>query len=264
MPEDQPVGNEGPLPDAEAWVDMLARMGGTVCRLQEALATPPGRTGRGQSLLAELERERSRIARELHAGAGQPLAGIKLNLELLGDASASMPGPAREALSRLRVLTDAALDQVRAVSHRLHPPEWQDLSTERALRNLVEGSGLAERFETVVDIERLPKEPGHAAKVALYRCAQECIANIFRHSQASRVEFRLRTEGDTVGLRVSDNGKGIAADAGDRGIGLRAMREHVALLGGAVVVDSESVKGTLSHNALQGTTITVSLPLAND
>ena len=252
------------LPDAEAWADMLSRVAGSICRLHVALASLPGRATAGHSLLAELERERSRIARELHAGAGQPLAGIKLNLEMLGDACASMPGPAREALSRLTVLTDAALDQVRAVSHRLHPPEWQNLTTERALRGLVEGSGLAQRFETLIDIGRLPKEPGHAAKVALYRCAQECIANIFRHSQASRVEFQLRAEGDMARLRVSDNGKGIAAGSGDSGIGLRAMRDHVALLGGAVVVDSASHNGAFSDSGQQGTTITVSVPLVND
>jgi two-component system NarL family sensor kinase len=134
--------------------------------------------------MAELERERSRIARELHAGAGQPLAGIKVNLELLDGCSASMPEWARFALSRVRILTDAALEQVRAVSHWLHPPEWQDLTTAQALRKLLEASGIAYRFETAIDLAPMPKEPGPAVKVALYRCAQECIANIFRHSEA--------------------------------------------------------------------------------
>jgi signal transduction histidine kinase len=243
---------------------MLAKVAGANCRLHDALAGQPDRGDRGRSLLVELERERSRIARELHAGAGQPLAGIKLNLELLGDSAPSLPGAAREALSRLRVLTDAALDQVRAVSHRLHPPEWQDLTTEDALRKLVEGSGLKERFETAIDIGHLAHEPGHAAKVALYRCAQECIANIFRHSLANRVEFQLFAEGDQVKLRVSDNGKGIATGSGDGGIGLQAIREHVALLGGTVNIDSSPSSGTLDHSRVGGTTITVSLPLADD
>jgi len=243
---------------------MLAKVAGANCRLHEVLAGQPDRGDRGRSLLAELERERSRIARELHAGAGQPLAGIKLNLELLGDSVPAMSGAAQEALSRLRVLTDAALDQVRAVSHRLHPPEWQDLTTEDALRKLVESSGLTERFETAIDIGHLAHEPGHAAKVALYRCAQECIANIFRHSRANRVEFQLFAEGDQVKLRVSDNGKGIATGSGDGGIGLHAIREHVALLGGNVGIDSAPSNGALDHNRAVGTTITVSLPLADD
>ena len=205
-------------------------------------------------MTAELERERSRIARELHAGAGQPLAGIKVNLELLDGWSASMPESARFALSRARILTEAALEQVRAVSHRLHPPEWQDLTTEQALRKLVEASGVAYRFETAIDIPHLPKEPGHAIKVALYRCAQECIANIFRHSEASRVEFVLAPGGERVELRVSDNGKGFAAGTPAGGIGLETIREHAAGLGGFVRID------TGSH----GTTIAVSLPADED
>lgn len=222
--------------------------------MHETMATVPNRRRRGRSLLAELERERSRIARELHAGAGQPLAGIKSHLELLDDCSASMPESARYALSRIHVLSEAALEQIRAVSHRLHPPEWQVLTTEQALRNLVDASGVSRRFETTIDIGHLPNEPEHAAKVALYRCAQECIANIFRHSQASRVEFVLAGGADRVELRVSDNGKGIAAGSAAGGIGLQVMREHVALLGGAVRIES----------GLHGTTITVSLPLAED
>jgi two-component system NarL family sensor kinase len=213
---------------------------------------------RNRLLMAELERERSRIARELHAGAGQPLAGIKINLELLDGCSASMPETAQYALSRVRLLTDAALEQVRAVSHRLHPPEWQELTTEQALRQLVEASGISGRFETAIEIGHLPNEPGHAAKVALYRCAQECIANIFRHSQASHVEFALAAAGDRVELRVSDNGKGFAARSASGGIGLQTIREHAALLGGIVRIASGS------DGELRGTTITVSLPLAED
>jgi signal transduction histidine kinase len=231
--------------------------------LFDAVAAMPERGDRGRTVLAELERERSRIARDLHAGAGQPLAGIKLNLQLLADSAPAMPGPAQEALSRLRVLTDAALDQVRAVSHRLHPPEWQDLTTEQAIRKLLSGSGLAERFETAIEIGHLPHEPEHAAKVVLYRCAQECIANIFRHSQASRVEFQLVAAGDRIILRVSDNGKGMGPGTRDGGIGLQAIHEHVALLGGTVTIDSRPANGNLDHSRPGGTTISVSLPLAD-
>jgi signal transduction histidine kinase len=218
------------------------------------MAAASDRGKRNRSLMAELERERSRIARELHAGAGQPLAGIKINLEMLDGCAASMPESAQYALSRARVLTDAALEQVRAVSHRLHPPQWQCLTTEQALRKLVQSSGLCDRFETAIRIGCLPKEPGYAAKVALYRCAQECIANIFRHSEASRVEFTLAPGADRVKLRVSDNGKGFAAANGTGGIGLETIREHADLLGGSVRIDT----------GLQGTTITISLPLAED
>src|SRR5271166_408783 len=71
------------------------------------------------TIICELERERSRIARELHAGAGQPLAAIKLNLEMLLECSAAFPQQAREALERLAKLSEQAIEQVKCLSHSL-------------------------------------------------------------------------------------------------------------------------------------------------
>jgi signal transduction histidine kinase len=240
--------------DAETWAEMLARVG-----VQIYQPSQPPRSGKaeytaGGGVLGALERERSRIARELHAGAGQPLAAIKLNLDLLGGWSSSMPEPARNAVSRLRDLSDAALEQIRAVSHRLCPPEWQELTTEQAIRHLVDQSGVADSVRMTINIVRLPVEPGHAAKVALYRCAQECISNVIRHSHASQVEISLRSEAELVELRVADNGRGIEPASANAGMGLHAIREHIALLGGTYRISSD----------LNGTTITVSLRLAED
>src|SRR5580692_1628534 len=113
----------------------------------------PRSRGTGRTIIYELERERSRIARELHAGAGQPLAAIKLNLEMLDDCRAELPLRGREALARLQMLAEQALEQVRAVSHSLHPPEWQNLTTEGALRKLIDSSGLSTHLAVRLDIE---------------------------------------------------------------------------------------------------------------
>src|ERR1700710_343471 len=116
-------------PDHRAWAEMLAGFVEKNAKLSNVVAKLcPVRSG--PALLTELERERSRIARELHAGAGQPLAGIKLHLELLDECTSAIPesadtAAARATIGRLQTLADQALSQVRAVSHRLHPPEWQ-------------------------------------------------------------------------------------------------------------------------------------------
>src|SRR5579862_4754066 len=136
-----------------AWADMLSRIGRKNIQLYDFVAreTPPRSTG--SVILRELERERSRIARDLHAGAGQPLAGIKMNLEMLDDCFAALPPQGREALARLQILTQQALEQVRAVSHSLHPPAWQNLTAAEALHNLIELSGLATRLDVRLNLE---------------------------------------------------------------------------------------------------------------
>jgi len=244
--------------DNAAWAEMLARIGRQNCRLSAILeqGRPRGQQSQpGRIILEELEKERTRIARDLHAGAGQPLAGIKMNLELIDGCLGTLPQPARDAVQRLRTLTDQALAQVRAVSHRLHPPAWQELTTGQALRNLIDSAGLATRMEAAVEIDAGGPEPDHGVKVALYRCAQECLSNIARHAGATRFEFRLRREAEIMELVVRDNGRGLDAGQprGD-GIGLVAIREHAEALGGTFGISSGP----------GGTTVTVRIPAGGE
>jgi signal transduction histidine kinase len=243
-----------------AWAEMLSRIGQKNSRLYDMLArnsTARGTGSRntGRVIVRELERERSRIARELHAGAGQPLAGIKLNLEMLDGCAAVLPPAGREALARLQTLAEQALEQVRAVSHNLHPPDWQGLTTGDALRYLIHSSGLMGLLEVEIDIRPLPLEPSHAVKIAIYRCAQECISNVTRHSGATRFSLSLRALGSMVELRVEDNGHGFPQESpAGKGIGLVAMHEHANELGGVCDISSRG----------DGVRIRVQLPFAAD
>jgi two-component system, NarL family, sensor kinase len=252
-----------------AWADMLSRIGQRNIQLSDLVARdfptpdaahrkgqPEGHRGSsGDNLIRELERERSRIARELHAGAGQPLAGIKLNLEMLDDCATALPPAGLEALARLQTLAEQALAQVRAVSHKLYPPDWQALGVEDALRRLVRSSGLTERIQVILDIHPMPEEPPHAVKIALYRCAQECLSNVSRHSGATELKVSLEAKGPMIELRVEDNGRGLSPDEGEsKGIGMKALREHAAALGGSCQVMGKS----------DGVLVIVRLPLDED
>lgn len=250
-------------PDHRAWAEMLAGFAEKNARLSDVVAKrSPVRSG--ARLLTELERERSRIARELHAGAGQPLAGIKVHLEILNECTAGLPDSAwgdplrgesaRVAIGRLQTLAEQALGQVRALSHRLHPPDWQEKTIEEAMESLVESSGLSGRLLLKRDFQPLPEEPSHAVKVQLYRCAQECISNIIRHSGATEATVALAVEDGCFLLTVTDNGHGFDTDAGTSGIGLRAISENAASIGGTASIASSP----------KGTKIRVSLPCLAD
>lgn len=240
-----------------AWADMLSMIGQKNSQLFGIVTRDaPRRAGRsaGSKILRELERERSRIARELHAGAGQPLAGMKMNLEMLDDCGVALPPRGREALARLQTLAQQALEEVRAVSHSLHPPAWQNLTTAESLHNLIELSGLASRLDVRLNIEALSVEPPHATKVAIYRCAQECISNITRHSGASSLAISLEARGSMIELRIEDNGSGFDRAIPGKGIGLQALDEHASALGGACEVSSDQT----------GTVVVIKLPLTED
>ena len=272
-PEKHPGKHLGKFEEMAAWADMLSRIGQKNVRLHEFLTPngflfglqligPPVMPAASQcpSIMHELERERSRIARELHAGAGQPLAGIQINLEILDGCAGDLPPSGKAALGRLQSLTEQALQQVRSISHNLHPPDWQGLSTEAALRQLVRDSGLAGRLAVDLDIQPLPEEPAQAVKIAIYRCAQECLSNVARHSDATELHISLYPDGRMIELRLRDNGRGIPQDQpSGPGIGLTAIREHAIALDGTCSISSGGASG-----ATGGVMIIVRLPLDPD
>jgi len=181
----------------------------------------------------------------LHTGVGQLLVAIRLQLEVIATQLPDPPAPVQRALSRIATLANDAGEQVRSLSRRLHPPEWQRLRLEAAVQQLWDNSGIPQRFEASLRIESLPGEPEQEVKVLVYRAVQEALANLARHSQANRAELVLEARGDRVVLSIQDNGVGFDA-AGllnapanvAQGIGLRSIREQAASLGGRLEIVS--------------------------
>ena len=226
----------------------LFRLMGACRRIEDSTARR--RADPGRWLTREVERERTRIAHNLHAGAGQTLAAIKINLELI---QALMPGPPEDvaaALERIRLLTEEALGEVRVLSHRLHPPDWQRLRLREALEWLWRTSGVDARFQATLEIGSLSREPSHSIRIAVYRFCQEALSNAIRHSGAARIAVRVQERDGWIWVAVEDDGHGFDPDAilagdggpgpGYSGIGLRAIREQARALGGRVSVRSGS------------------------
>jgi signal transduction histidine kinase len=203
------------------------------------------RRGGRSSAIRQLELERQRVGRELHTGVGQLLAAIRMQLEVIASQLPDPPVPVVQALGRISTLAADALDQVRSISKRLHPPEWQRLTLEAALRQLWENSGIADRFAGTVDIQALPSEPELEIKTLMYRAAQEALANLMRHARASSISLSLRPRDGIVELSILDNGVGFdvgalfAAPASlSSGIGLRSIREQTSDVGGNFEIES--------------------------
>lgn len=211
----------------------------------------------GSRASRQLELERQRLGRELHTGIGQMLAAIRLQLEIIHAQLPAPEAPVVHALNRIAKLTEEALGQVRSVSHRLHPPEWQRLRLEDALRQLWHISGIPESFLSELQLESLGEEPDLDVKVLLYRALQEALSNLVRHARATRVQLCLERRGPLLTLSIRDNGAGfdasgmLARPAGlAGGIGLRSIREQAQDLGGKLFVMSGP----------DGTTLEVSVP----
>jgi len=229
-----------------------------------ALATSLERQREETRRLADMviraqEEERGRVARELHDEANQILAALMTTVDTADalHASDSAHPALRETLARLRKLADTALGDLQRIATELRPPALDEFgllpALTRHVRDRVEGTCLRADVQIEGRRRRLPQ----AVELALYRIAQEALANVQKHAGAGCVHVRLRFLPDAVRLDVSDDGVGFdaavaaEADGGDGrggggagGLGLPGMRERASIVGGDVEVSSSPGGGT--------------------
>jgi signal transduction histidine kinase len=182
------------------------------------------------------DEEHRRIARELHDGLGQELAVFKMIVSQIpqynsSDAKDQAANDASEIVTR-------AIQQVRSMSHLLHPPLLDEVGLLPAVQWYLDGltkrSGIATSFEVQpADFPRLAPD----LETAIFRVIQEALTNVFRHSQASKTWVTLSQQKDQVTVTVADDGKGVGPEiaemrAGSLGIGLAGMRQRAKEFGG--------------------------------
>jgi two-component system, NarL family, sensor histidine kinase UhpB len=190
--------------------------------------------------LAAQEAERRRIAQELHDEIGQGLTVVLLGLKQVVDRA---PADLAEELRLVQDTARSSLDEVRKVARQLRPGELEELGLVSALAALATdfsthtGAHVHRRFDA-----GLPTLAADA-ELVIYRVAQEALTNAARHANADTVELALFVQGNTVVLRVADNGCGLQGDVPDDGAGIRGMRERALLVDGQLTVGAAVVGG---------------------
>jgi PAS domain S-box-containing protein len=214
-------------------------------------------------LVRSQEDERRRLSRELHDSTGQNLVALKMNLGTLRKSMPGMPPDAQETVAQSEQLAEECLREVRTLSYLLHPPLLDERGLGSALRMYAEGfaerSGIVTVLEIPEEFSRLPQE----IELAGFRVVQECLTNVHRHSGSPTAKIRLHRTDSALTVEVSAEGRGFqatgagaAADAEQKGLGLRGIRERVRLLGGRLEIDS-AVAGSVVRAILP-------IPMATD
>jgi two-component system sensor histidine kinase UhpB len=232
----QPAIFEAPEDDAAEEVGRLATSFRALLARIEA-----ERRRSGRLVLRAQEEERRRLARDLHDEVNQALTAILLRLEAL---SQSAPPEQGDELDELKRLVNQAMSELLQLARQLRPTALDDHGLLPALATHVR------RFASQTGIEADLRTRGQAAdltpdqEIAIYRVAQEALANIARHAEASRVEVDLDTLGPALELRVRDDGRGFDSNGQRRGLGLDGMAERARLVGGELAIDSLPGSGT--------------------
>ncbi len=199
-----------------------------------------------RAVLQAEERERQRIAKDLHDGVGQTMSAAKMNLSAFENELIFNTPELRLKFERIIALVDESCKEVRTVSHNMMPNallkmglaaairEFTDKIDHKMIRIDLHSEGLNERLDTNLE-------------TILYRVIQECVNNVLKHAKANQLDISLIKDIDGISATIEDNGKGF--DTNDQrnfdGLGLKNIRTRVEYLRGTVEYDSKKGKGTL-------------------
>ncbi len=192
------------------------------------------------------ERERNRIARDIHDDLGQHLLALKIELSLMQVSTNGAHPQVQQKIGSLLQNLDLTVASLRTVINDLRP-----LALEHGLQTAMQAH-LSEfsrvngiRHELEADPEAFPANPDRNVDAMLFRILQESLANVARHSQATEVKIALTRSGNQLTLNVRDNGIGMAGQPATRGSGLVGIADRVTAAGGKFVIDSQPGAGTL-------------------
>ena len=197
------------------------------------------------------QRERVRIARELHDVIGHALSQINVQASVGLHLMDRDPEQARTALASVKETSKTALEEVRSVLGVIRSDGEAPLAPQAELAELPRlVAGVRSPGFDAELVDRLDGAlPGRAAQFAAYRIAQEALTNVVRHAGATRAVVAIERLGDELLLTVDDDGSGV--DDSVEGSGILGMRERAALLGGSV---------ELGRSPRGGTRVTARLP----
>jgi signal transduction histidine kinase len=210
-------------------------------------------------LLSIQEKERRRVARELHDELGQALTVLKIHLvgieEMLAPDQQHLKGNCEQMLAYI----DTVIENVRRLSWDLCPSCLEDLGLSSSLRYLVEEICRNHQIKSAVVMDEIDHLFSPETQINIYRIFQESLTNVVKHAKASLISVNVQRQDGGVCFRIQDNGRGfnlkqaMSGKVAKKNLGLTAMNERARMAQGTLQISSR--KG-------QGTTITFVIPTA--
>jgi signal transduction histidine kinase len=194
-------------------------------------------------IVAAADEARRRIERDLHDGIQQSLVALALQLRTAQATAPPQLGELETELSRIAEGLTSVVDELRTISHGIHPAILSEGGLEPALRTLARRSAVPVGLELRAK-RRLPQP----VEVATYYLVSEALTNAAKHAHASVVSVELDTRDSILELAIRDDGIGGADPA--RGSGLVGLSDRIEALGGTLTLTSQPGDGTHIHAAI--------------
>ncbi|CAZ97196.1 tetratricopeptide repeat-containing sensor histidine kinase [Zobellia galactanivorans] len=197
---------------------------------------------RFKSVIEAEEKERKRIAQDLHDSLGQAISAMMISASNLNTENEEE----EKKLQKLLSLIDRTYEELRNISHNIMPNTLITLGLIPAIRELIDEMSVAQNLKITFSDFGNFEELEDTQTIALYRIIQEALSNIIKHAQASKVVISLNCEKNELLLSIKDNGIGInTSKIGNvGGIGWKNILSRVAILTGEADLKSAPGKGT--------------------
>lgn len=199
-----------------------------------------------KAVLHAEENERRRIAADLHDGIGQMMSAAKMNLNVAMNDLNNIQPSQRSALEKSINLIDDSCKEIRTVSHNLMPNALLKSGLGNAIKNFINKIDsnvikinlYTDGLDTIINTD---------VEMILYRVIQECVNNVIKHANASRLDISIIRDVDGISITLEDNGIGFNTNQlqDKTGIGIKNIQSRIAYLKGTIEWDSAPGKGTV-------------------
>lgn len=208
-----------------------------------------------EEVLAAEEKERKRIAGDLHDGVGQMMSAVKMNLSSLASKLTITNESDMVLLQKTISLIDESCKEVRSVSHNMMPNALLKAGLSSAVKEFIEKIDHS-KLQVNLYTEGLQERLNSNYETVLYRVIQEVVNNVIKHANANKLDISLLKDKDGISCTIEDNGIGFITDNLESytGIGLKNIQTRIKYLKGTVEWDSNKNEGTL---------VAIHVPLTN-
>ncbi|MBK8227081.1 MAG: tetratricopeptide repeat protein [Flavobacteriales bacterium] len=194
------------------------------------------------AMLEGQEKERDRMAKDLHDRLGSMLGGIKANMSALEDRVEAMRQD--QQYHKVTRLLDQTVSELRHISHDMAAATLSRFGLEKALNDLRETIHISGRLQVELNTFGLDQRLERSVEIAVYRIVQELVSNVLKHAKADQVTIGVTRAPGRLSVVMSDNGVGFDPGTVSNGMGLSNVRSRAAAIGANVQVDSAPGKGT--------------------
>ena len=195
-----------------------------------------------QSMIVGQEKERERIAKDLHDSLGGLLSSVKLQFDSVRQKLLSPPAVTQ--FEKATIMLDDAVEEVRVIARNLQPGALKDLGLIPALNDLInrfEGDTYPEIYFQHFD---LPEKIDEMISLNVYRIIQELLTNSIKHAKAKEILIQLNSDDNELFIQYEDDGQGFIADQNKRqGMGLENIKSRINYLKGNISIESKTNEG---------------------